>query len=137
MYLCLLDPAGCYNVPRQANQPCDGDNPCDKDAGLTCDLSTGRCAAPATEKQSCHASRPCAEGLSCHPGYQQCFPSPRTEGQPCSADPDKPELHCAAQTPDLQPLSCDYKATMRCVRYQVRASLVEREACMKGCRHQS
>lgn len=36
--------------------------------------------------QSCYANKPCATGLSCHPGHQICLPVPRREGQPCIDD---------------------------------------------------
>lgn len=60
--------------------------------------AAGRCAgfaryskphplpARSPQGQSCYANKPCASGLSCHPGHQICLPVPRREGQPCIDD---------------------------------------------------
>jgi len=34
---------------------------------------------------TCHLTKPCGSGLSCAPGVQRCYHSPRQEGEPCVA----------------------------------------------------
>lgn len=51
----------------------------------TCEAGTQRCARPGVQGDRCHVTRPCAAGLSCHPGVQKCFHVPRRHGEPCVA----------------------------------------------------
>lgn len=83
-------------------------------------MSTGT-RGPVNRTSERRRSRPCpgcsAAGLSCHPGYQRCYNSPRLEGQPCSDEAD--HMRCNETTLAGDPLSCDFKATKLCVKYQV------------------
>ena len=49
----------------------------------TCEAGFQKCRQPARYKERCHATRPCAPGLSCHPGIQKCFHLPRKLHEPC------------------------------------------------------
>lgn len=104
---------------RKLGQPCDVDNACDPNPllKLTCDPSSARCVAPAEIGKSC-AARPCAAGLSCHPGYEVCYPVPRQFGMPCSTEEG---LQCAPIASTGEPLFCDMLATKKCVKPQASA----------------
>lgn len=134
----------CFNEPRLLNQPCgtfkiDGKDQtfaCAADAGLYCDISIGRCVAAAKENQSCYANKPCAAGLSCHPGHQICLPVPRREGQACIDDGTAATANfkCADTNSVGESLTCDNLATRRCVKAQTyaRTSKVAGAHCYEG-----
>ena len=58
---------------------------CKCHAPNTCEAGIQKCAAPAKYGMRCHATKPCANGLSCHPGIQKCFHIPRQLSEPCVA----------------------------------------------------
>ncbi|KAI7844318.1 hypothetical protein COHA_002116 [Chlorella ohadii] len=134
----------CFNEPRLLNQPCGivtvgGQQrtfDCDFDAGLTCDISVGRCVAAAKENQSCYTNRPCGDGLSCHPGQQICLRVPRLEGMPCVDDgtDDTIDFKCADSNSIGEPLTCDMLVTKRCIKAQTYAktSNVAGAHCYEG-----
>jgi hypothetical protein len=55
-----------------------------------------RCVAPSRYKESCHWTKPCGTDLTCQPGVQRCFHTPRQRHEPCSLGfPCGPGMSCA------------------------------------------
>ncbi len=70
--------------------------------------------------KACWAGSPCPNGFSCHPGYHECYNSPRLVDQPCSAGYECEDgLYCAShkcKSPpytDITPAGAAYKDTTK------------------------
>jgi len=76
----------CRTVGTRVEDKCSFARPCSDDESLqlTCDLFTNKCRKPGTVGDTCHTSRPCADGLSCQIGSQRCRVLGE-EGDLCSA----------------------------------------------------
>lgn len=55
----------CYHKVRKDGEPCSIGYNCEK--GLSCEAGSQVCRKLGVAGDSCHATRPCQEGFSCHP----------------------------------------------------------------------
>jgi hypothetical protein len=54
--------------------------------GLSCQPGVHRCYhSPRQYEEPCIAGHECGDGLSCHPGVHKCYHSPRRHKEPCAA----------------------------------------------------
>lgn len=88
-----------FSCPRGNHNGRPGDDCsafCQCQSPFVCEAIRQRCNTLSTHNEVCHLTRPCAGGLSCQPGIQRCFNSPRKLHEPCLLGfPCGPRLSCA------------------------------------------
>ena len=88
-----------FSCPRGNHEGRPGDTCslfCQCKSPTVCEAFRQRCVEPSGYQESCHWTKPCREGLTCQPGLQRCFTSPRRLHEPCSLGfPCAAGLSCA------------------------------------------
>jgi hypothetical protein len=88
-----------FSCPRGNHKGVPGDDCsvfCQCKSPAVCEAFRQRCVAPSGYQKSCHWTKPCKKGLTCQPGVQRCFNSPRKLDEPCSLGfPCDSGLSCA------------------------------------------
>ena len=88
-----------FSCPRGNHNGLPGDECslfCQCKSPAVCEAFRQRCATPSGYNEVCHLTKPCGGGLTCQPGVQRCFNSPRQLFEPCSLGyPCDSGLSCA------------------------------------------